>query len=144
MQADAQLLIPVVDVDIRVCRQRHCAFHALFRYHETGFEHGLVVVVLIIDRHRIVPTELQSAAVIGQSQFIMGVKGVGVDRLLIIVDGIARSKTVDIIALKKFFRRCPVSLTMLYGIGVTMIVVGQFVESNRDRTRIAPISIIVR
>ena len=132
VETDAQLLVTVIDVDVRVCRLRHRALHRLFRHHETSLEHRRVVVILVIDRHRVVATEFQSAPVVGQCQSIMGVECVCVDRLCVVVDGVARSKAIDIVALQEFLRRCPVSLTMLDGVGVAMIVVGEFVESNND------------
>ena len=125
----------MVNVNIRVCRHLQTHVHRILANHEAGGQHGLGVVVLVVDRQPIVATHLQAALAVGNLQPIVGVEHVGVKRFLDVVDGVSLSEATDILAAEESFRGSPVGLAMLHLIGVATIFVCQVVEADVDHLR---------
>ena len=132
-QLHLHLLVGVANVDIGVIGDVHGNTHARLHHHETGDEHGrLIVVVLVVDRNAVVAAHLQSAALVGNLQLVVGVEHIGVDGLLQVVEWLCVVEAVDVVGGEDIFRHRPIAFTMFHAVDVAMVLMGEVVEADDD------------
>ena len=118
-----------VCVDIGVCSHRHARFNQRLHNHEASREDG-VAFVLVVYRETIVAARLYAAILVRNGKSVVGVKRIGVQRFLDVVNGAAVCKSFTVVRLEDTFRHTPVGFAMLQSVDIAMILVREVVETD--------------
>ena len=134
----------LVDIDVSIRRISDGNLHLWLYYHKAGGEYLsavfivsfiLLVVrfcVVIVDGELVVSAHGDVAVLVGNCEAIVGIKMVGVERLLDVVDGLLVVPSLQIVGLEESLRNLPVGIAMFYPVGVSMIIVGHVIEVDVD------------
>ena len=134
----------LVDVDVRIRRISDGNLHLWLYYHKAGGEYLSAVLIgsfillvvrlriVIIDGELVVSAHGDVAVLVGDCEAIVGIKMVGVERLLDVVDGLLLVPSLQIVGLEESLSYLPVGIAMFYPVGVSMIIVGHVIEVDVD------------
>ena len=116
-----------IDVYICICRHTDIQSHRLFSHHKLCHDHLLLIVVFIEDMYLVVAAQFQPTTVVRNLKLIMGIRHRSIHGVGIVIDSII-IKAFQPVTLEELLGGCPVCLTTLDSVDITVIGVREFVE----------------
>ena len=127
---NTHLLMTLIDINISIRTITNCHIHLRINYHKTSSKHRFILMILVINHQLIVTTHGDTAVLIRNTELIMSIKLIGIERLFIVINGQFTIESRKIITRKQSSRLIPVRITMHDFITITMIIMGKVIKRN--------------
>ena len=127
---NTHLLMTLIDINVSIRTIANCHIHLRINYHKTSCKHRFILTILIINHQLIVATHGDTAVLIRNTELIMSIKLIGIERLFRVINSQFSIESSKIITHKQSCRLIPVRITMHDFITITMIVMRKVIKRN--------------